>query len=125
MKMTEQMAIEVLKTDSCSGCLYGEDRPLTCKYGACRVSTANRMAIQALEEIRQYRAIGTVEEFKDLKKKAEPKKQGNTNDIGSHFRLSETGFLCCFATNKAIRYPLISLTDLEYCPCCGQHLDWE
>lgn len=32
------------------------------------------MGIQALEEIQQYRAIGTVEEFKALKEKAEPEK---------------------------------------------------
>ena len=33
------------------------------------------MGIKALEEIQQYRAIGTVEEFKALKAKAEPKKK--------------------------------------------------
>lgn len=32
------------------------------------------VAIQALEEIQKYRAIGTVEEFKALKEKSEPKK---------------------------------------------------
>lgn len=37
-------------------------------------SCALQMAIQALEEIRQYRAIGTVEEFKALKEKTEQKK---------------------------------------------------
>lgn len=31
-------------------------------------------AIQALEEIQQYRAIGTIEEVKVLKEKSEPKK---------------------------------------------------
>ena len=35
---------------------------------------AVKAAIQALEEIQQYRAIGTVEEFKALKEKNEPKK---------------------------------------------------
>ena len=30
--------------------------------------------IKALEELQQYRAIGTIEEFKDLKEKSEPKK---------------------------------------------------
>ena len=83
-------------------------------------------AIETLsEEIQQYRAIGTIEEFKDLKEKNEPKKQGNINDYESHLRLSKAGFLCCSRTNKDIRYPLISLRDLEYCPRCGQALDWE
>ena len=75
-------------------------------------------------EIQQYRAIGTVEDFKVLKEKSEPKQQGNINDYDSHLRLSKAGFLCCSATNKDIRYPLISLRDLEYCPRCGQKLDW-
>lgn len=52
------------------------------------------------------------------------KKQGNIDDSDSHFRISETGFVCCSVTNKDIRYPLISLRDLDYCPRCGQKLDW-
>lgn len=35
---------------------------------------ACRVAMKALEEIKQYRAIGTVEEFKELKEKSEPTK---------------------------------------------------
>lgn len=33
-----------------------------------------KTAIQALEELQQYRAIGTIEEFKDLKEKSVAKK---------------------------------------------------
>lgn len=82
------------------------------------------MAKDCLKEIQQYRAIGTVEEFKDLKEKSVAKKQGNINDFDSHLKLSKAGFLCCSSTNKDIRYPLISLSDLDYCPRCGQKLDW-
>lgn len=77
-----------------------------------------------LEELQQYRAIGTVEEFKALNEKNMAKKQGNINEHESHLRLSKAGFLCCGATNKTVRYPLISLRDLEYCPRCSQKLDW-
>ena len=40
-------------------------------------------AIQALEEIQQYRAFSTIEEFKALKEKNEPKKAifDNENEI--------------------------------------------
>jgi hypothetical protein len=86
---------------------------------------ALNVAIQALSEIQQYRAIGTVEEFKALKEKNVAKKQGNINDFDSHLKLSKAGFLCCSSTNKDIRYPLISLRDLDYCPRCGQKLDWQ
>ena len=52
--MTENEAINVLKMVEAHGCLVIE---------------AKIMAIQALEEIQQYRAIGAVEEFKALKEK--------------------------------------------------------
>ena len=85
---------------------------------------AKHIAIKALEKVQAFEAIGTIEEFKALKEKSVAKKQGGVEDIDSHLRLSKIGFLCCSKTNKAIRYPLISSTDLEYCPCCGQKLDW-
>ena len=50
--MTENEAITVLKMVEAHGCLVIE---------------AKVKAIQALEEIQQYRAIGTVEEFKAFK----------------------------------------------------------
>lgn len=49
--MTVNEAINVLKMVEAHGCLVIE---------------AKTMAIQALEEIQQYRAIGTVEEFKAM-----------------------------------------------------------
>lgn len=89
------------------------------------VIEALQIALQALEENQQHRAIGTIEEFKALKEKSVAKKQGNINDFDSHLKLSKAGFLCCSSTNKDIRYPLISLRDLDYCPRCGQKLDWQ
>ena len=65
--MTEQMAIEVLKDDSCYECPCGVYSPMICKYSGCRVATATRIAIQALEEVQQYKLVGSVEEFKTLK----------------------------------------------------------
>ena len=90
-----------------------------------RLDNAGADIIDCLEEIQQYRAIGTIEEFKALKEKSVAKKQGNINDFDSHLKLSKAGFLCCSSTNKDIRYPLISLSDLDYCPRCGQKLDWQ
>lgn len=117
--MTENEAIKEIETslELAEMCKPNREREKEIK--------AYKMAIQALEKVQQFESIGTVEEFKALKEKAEPKKQGNINDYGSHLKLTEAGFLCCSTTNKAIRYPLISLRDLEYCPCCGQKLDWE
>lgn len=44
------------------------------EYGEERHNAPYEEAIQALEEIQAYRAIGTVEDFKALKEKNEPKK---------------------------------------------------
>nr|DAY93221.1 MAG TPA: zinc-ribbon containing domain protein [Caudoviricetes sp.] len=60
--MTASEAIKILKKDSCYECAQGTDRPLNCEYGECRVAKATRVAIKALEEVQQYRAIGTLEE---------------------------------------------------------------
>lgn len=60
--MTASEAIKILKKDSCYECAQGTDSPFNCEYGGCRVAKATRVAIQALEEVQQYRAIGTPEE---------------------------------------------------------------
>lgn len=60
--MTASEAIKILKKDSCYECAQGTDSPLNCEYGECRVAKATRVAIKALEEVQQYRAIGTLEE---------------------------------------------------------------
>lgn len=39
-----------------------------------------------------------------------------------HFYLDEYGYYCCEETDKVIRYPLVSLVDLEFCPRCGKRL---
>lgn len=125
MGMTESEAIEVLRTDSCYECSYGTYSGASeCGAEGCRLKAATKLAIKDVSEIQQYRAIGTASEFAELKEKATAKKQGNIHDLDSHLRLSKSGFVCCGATNKEIRYPLISFKDLEYCPRCGQKLDW-
>lgn len=65
--MTENEAIREIETslELAEMCTPNRERD--------REITAYKMAIQALEEIQAYRAIGTVEEFKDLREKSEPK----------------------------------------------------
>jgi formamidopyrimidine-DNA glycosylase len=72
-------------------------------------------AIETLsEEIQQYRAIGTIEEFKALKEKNEPKKP----------RFYAHNYYCTECGN------LVGNNEFEwqrflYCDNCGQKLDWE
>ena len=77
--MTESEAIKILKKDSCYECAQGTDSPLNCEYGGCRVAKATRVAIQALEEVQQYRAIGTPKECR-----AAVEKQKIDKDLESH-----------------------------------------
>ena len=59
--MTEQMALKTLEDFQ---------RLLTnYRHISTELTEANGMAIQALTEIQQYRAIGTVEELQALKEK--------------------------------------------------------
>lgn len=58
--MTENEAIKELSYDNTA-------------YGGKCTEEVRRVAIHALSEIQEYRAIGTIEELQNLKEKNEPK----------------------------------------------------
>lgn len=68
--------------------------------------------IKWLEEIQQYRAIGTIEEFNDLKEKNTKKR---FNIFESH---GMRQFVCGYCDRPI-------LTTDNYCSFCGQKLDWQ
>ena len=75
---------------------------------------ANEMAIKALEEIQQYRAIGTIKKIKALKEKNVAKKP----------RFYAHNYYCTECGN------LVGNNEFEwqrflYCDKCGQKLDWQ
>ena len=91
------------------------------------------MAIKFLKELERYRAIGTVEEFKALKEKNEPKKPNKSGVTDSN------GVFHAINGINGVPYDLcpnceINLcTDgmfggnrdgMKYCKNCGQKLDW-
>ena len=82
---------------------------------------AIELAIKALEEIQAHRAIGTIEEFKALKEKAEPKKA-----IGKR-EYNEAYCPCC---NEVISDgEFWALNEyVHHCNECGQAVkgvDWQ
>ena len=94
MSMTESEAIKVLeRLDTDNVCVGNEKFAL-------------EMAITALEEIQQYRAIGTVSEFRELKEKATAKSPAYQ---GEHEKCPTCGSFCIG----------------EYCIKCGQKLLWD
>ena len=107
--MTESEAIKILRKDSCYECAQGTDSPVNCEYRECRVAEATRAAIKALEEIQQYRAIGTPEECRAAMEKQTAKRP----------RIMGNAMICpscprCFKSASP-----------TYCPSCGQKLKWE
>lgn len=73
--------------------------------------------ITALEEIQQYRAIGTVEECREAVEKQQAKKPlkgGNTDKLQGDVYI-------CAKCSKVVR---IDDCGCFYCPDCGQHIDW-
>lgn len=106
--MTENRCIEVLKkmkhmfTETCA---------------KIDENTALDMAVEAIKENQQYRAIGTVEEFKALKEKNEPKKPILNNPKINEFYIKEAK-LCPACHSYINNY------SGDYCRDCGQKLDW-
>ncbi len=66
------------------------------------------MAIKALEEIQQYREIGTIEECRELKERNTPKKTKLISGLSS---------ICPECGAPAFR-------NYDYCKRCGQAIDW-
>ena len=100
MSMTELGAMNTLELN----------RP----FAYTELQSAVDVAIAALEEIQQYRAIGTVEEFRELKEKATAKKPTDVRYFG------EAGYyigLCPTCKNG-------NNSEYEYCGDCGQKLQW-
>ena len=72
-------------------------------------------AIQALEEVQQYRAIGTLEECKIAVEKQRPKKPINPDDDYGTFKCPNCNGLI-FTEDRFETH--------RYCLLCGQKLDW-
>lgn len=43
--------------------------------------------------------------------------------VPAKFIISDDGFIRCSACGKDIRYPLVSFSDINYCPRCGAKMD--
>lgn len=78
------------------------------------------MAIKALEEVQQYRQIGTVEECREAVKKQIAKKPDYEGDGYSDGQLVYDTWIC---PSCGKRYEVF-YDDYDYCPNCGQKLDW-
>lgn len=78
------------------------------------------IAIQALEEVQQYQKIGTPEELQAAHEKQIAKKPNYEGDGYSDGQLVYDTWVCpCCGRSYELDYD-----DYDYCPNCGQNLDW-
>lgn len=106
--MTENEAVKIIR--EYSGLFpqaRGEDEAL-------------EMAIKALEEVQQYRAIGTPEECRAAVEKQTAKKPDYEGDGYADGHLVYDTWICpCCGKHYEVDYD-----NYNYCPDCGQKLDW-
>lgn len=107
--MTENEAIEELKEN------------IELPFGSSISDKASRMAIKALEEIQQYRAIGTVEECREAGERRIPKipdilGDGYDNEGNMIYDMYD-----CPNCGKSYE---MEYEEYKYCPSCGQAIDW-
>lgn len=78
------------------------------------------MAIKDLEEIQQYREIGTVEECREAVEKHEPRKPDYEGDgyDDEGVLVYDTWICPCCGKRYEVDYD-----DYEHCPKCGQAVD--
>nr|DAM32906.1 MAG TPA: DNA-directed RNA polymerase subunit [Bacteriophage sp.] len=118
--MTENEAIEALKLE---GGLEITGRPIR----VAQFFEGIEVAIKALEEVQQYRAIGTPEECRAAMEKQTAKKP---EFVGARFRNNGKHISDGCQLQKCYKCPncnkhIFHVWDDElYCKYCGQHIDW-
>lgn len=89
-------------------------------YSITEYQEAKTVAVQALEEIQQYRAIGTLEECRAAVEKQTAKKPDYEGDGYSDGHLVYDTWICpCCGKHYEVDYD-----DYDFCPECGQCIDW-
>lgn len=92
-----------------------------------RMAEAVDTAIQALEEVQQYRQIGTVEECREAVEKQTAKRpefvdtrfMNNGKHISDGCQLQK-----CYKCPNCNQHIFHVWDDELYCKYCGQHIDW-
>lgn len=92
-----------------------------CREGFEELDNAGAEIIACLEEIQQYRAIGTVEEFKDLKEKNQEVVIGEWIDTQPQYNNGyyKNAHMCSNCND----YYTTEYDEMKFCPNCGAKMD--
>lgn len=116
--MTENEAIERFQE-----CVKNNGKCEKCNFFTnCGIYEMEELAIQALEEVQQYRQIGSVEEFREAVEKQTAKKVTSFD-----YHNGTVNYGCPICKRKIISKidgKWCGGTFNEYCDRCGQKLDW-
>ncbi len=89
-------------------------------YSITEYQEAKTVAVQALEEIQQYRTIGTPEECRAAVEKQTARRPDYEGDGYSDGHLVYDTWICpCCGKHYEVDYD-----DYDFCPECGQCIDW-
>ena len=89
-------------------------------YSITEYQEAKTVAVQALEEVQQYRAIGTLEECRAAVEKQTARRPDYEGDGYADGHLVSDTWIChCCGKHYEVDYD-----NYNYCPDCGQKLDW-
>lgn len=117
--MTKQEAIEILEeVKELDDTMYA--------YNPAYMNALD-MAIEALEEVRQYREIGTMEECREAVEKQKAKKPDiytdtrNMVDLHGNVYAEQANVYLCPTCESFIGY--VGNNIFHYCPVCGQAID--
>ena len=84
---------------------------------------AQDMAIKALEEVQQYRAIGTPEECRAAVEKQRAKKPRKTDSYRGVLK-RVYAYVCPTCGNSCLEKYMNERQNTMFCWDCGQKLDW-
>ena len=126
--MTPEEAIEIIEY------YYPKRKRFTCGIRIdvndteCTFGRALTVAMQALEEIQQYRAIGTVEECREAVGEQKPKKPKEVGHENSYVVCGNCGAEIYVNNEYDKTYSVFVNCEAHrphYCPNCGQAIRWE
>ena len=109
--MTVQEAIKYVVKEVCEDCC-GSDEPM----GDCKTCGV-KIALECMQEVEQYRALGTVEELKEAREKQVAKKIKVCKTPNTSFGKARTYYVCPNCGAKMC-------CDWKHCFECGQALKW-